>query len=467
MTRLRTSILVAIAVLAAAPPAGAVHVRANPRLSPPFGVRIHDYVSRCIPGKDLRLTVKAGPGERVSVDGRRARGGSFHAAVHLEAGQGTTVRSGRAGYHIRCLPPGFPTEVVTRRGRPSVQWYLITLSEPWVTFFDSHGTPVWWKLDSRGLPFNPTLLSNGHVAWFPLPANGHFGVWSSRAYVEHTLTGTAVRRIATQGVPTDIHELRQLPNGDFMLDAYRPRDGVDLRPYGGPRNGRVYDGEIQEVTPGGKLVWRWNSHGHIALSETGRWWGMMDLNKRVDLMHTNAIAPDGDGVIVSFRHTDAIYRIDRRTGRIDWKLGGTRTSRSLTIVGDRFADSDFGGQHDVRLLPDGTVTLYDNGSSRGRRPRALRFRIDTSTRTATLLEDHHDAIAKGSTAQGSARRLPDGHWAVSWGGTPVLSELTAGNRLVWRLKFRRVIVYRLTPVPFGTFSAPRLRRAMDRMNPRG
>jgi hypothetical protein len=96
----------------------------------------------------------------------------------------------------------------------------------------------------------------------------------------------------------------------------------------------------------------------------------------------------------------------------------------------------------------------------------VRFEIDRKAGTARWLGQVTDPKAPVSGSEGSARRLPDGHWAVSWGGTPVMSELTRGNELVWRLKFRTLINYRTTPIPAGTLNPSRLRRAMNRMFPR-
>ena len=79
-----------------------------------------------------------------------------------------------------------------------------------------------------------------------------------------------------------------------------------------------------------------------------------------------------------------------------------------------------------------------------------------------------DEKAEISPAEGSARRLANGHWVVAWGDTKVMSERTASNELVWRLQFRDadVFTYRLTPIPFGRLGAFELRRGMDRMHPR-
>ena len=122
------------------------------------------------------------------------------------------------------------------------------------------------------------------------------------------------------------------------------------------------------MSPTGQLVWDWKTQDHISLAETGRWWPRaIDLG--YDLVHWNAIQPVGSGsVLASFRHLDAIYKINKSTGAIVWKLGGTSRPESLTVVGDPLANT-FGGQHDVRLLPDGTVTVFDNRPTSARRGR--------------------------------------------------------------------------------------------------
>ena len=64
-------------------------------------------------------------------------------------------------------------------------------------------------------------------------------------------------------------------------------------------------------------------------------------------------------MIASFRNLDAVYKIKKSTGKIVWKLGGTRTPKSLTVKHDPH-NYTLGAQHDARLLPDGTLTLFDN-----------------------------------------------------------------------------------------------------------
>jgi hypothetical protein len=53
-----------------------------------------------------------------------------------------------------------------------------------------------------------------------------------------------------------------------------------------------------------------------------------------DWQHINSVEPYDNGYLISMRNTNAIYYIDASDGSIVWKLGGTETPQSLTIVSD-------------------------------------------------------------------------------------------------------------------------------------
>jgi Arylsulfotransferase (ASST) len=143
----------------------------------------------------------------------------------------------------------------------------------------------------------------------------------------------------------------------------------------------------------------------------------------------------------------------------------TPNAESLTVNGDSVftGGSHFGGQHDARVLSDGTVTLYDDGTNLGRAPRAVRYQLDTTAHTATLVEQASDPLIANSSCCGSARKLlAGGDWVMGWGGTNTASEMTADGTRVFLLTFAgAVIVYRATPVPFGVLDRAALRAGMD------
>src|SRR3954452_3769007 len=143
----------------------------------------------------------------------------------------------------------------------------------------------------------------------------------------------------------------------------------------------------------------------------------------------------------------------------------TINPESLAILGDAVFQSGghFGGQHDARSSGDGTFTLFDNGSGLGRAPRAVRYRIDATAGTATLMEQFRDTnLTPNSICCGSARRLAGGNWVIGWGGSTTFSEMTArGSRMFSVQQSTGPIVYRAFPVPPGTLDRATLRADMD------
>ena len=78
-----------------------------------------------------------------------------------------------------------------------------------------------------------------------------------------------MREVNTVGGPTtDIHDLQLLPNGNYLVGGQVIKHHVDTSAYGGSSDADIMGFEIQEVTPGGQLVWKWDSLDHIGLAQT-------------------------------------------------------------------------------------------------------------------------------------------------------------------------------------------------------
>jgi hypothetical protein len=474
-------VLTGAASAPAKPAPTALRVAGSPALFPSFNEGLRSYVARCAPGKPLRLAFSTPAGTTVAVDARKARSASFTDSIRIGSGQAVrfvaTAGGKRQRYLVRCLPPDFPRWNAQKLGQPQAAWYVVApccTQRTYVTIFDTNGVPVWW-INTHRPPLDASLLPNGHVVWAQRHGKDYNRGISAGVYEEHRLDGRRVRTFSIpDGTPTDRHEMQLLPNGNYVVVGYKPRDGVDLRPYGGPSDATVLDALIEEVSARHRVVWRWNSRDHIGLAETGRWYQanvlgntahLPDGRTAYDLVHINAVERYGpQHFLVSLRHTDAIYDVARSDGHVIWKLGGTGTPRSLQIVGD--GGPDFGGQHDIRALPDGTITLHDNGTGLHRPPRALRFSIDQQARTATLVEQIADPLPEDSPCCGSARKLPGGHWVISWGGTHLITEQTATGKPVFTLTFPTHISYRAFPVLPHRLKRSALYAGMDAMHPR-
>jgi len=459
----------------------ALSISAQPALYPDFDPTVSDYVTRC-GSAPVTMSVEAPPGTTVAVNGQPAQGGTFTQDVQLSPGRSfsfsTAVGAQTSTFYVRCLPPDFPAWTYTRTGTPAANFYILTpqagvtpsggAAGGYVAIFDDHGVPVWWQQAAGG---DAKLLPDGTLGWWTATAGGT----SSPGFETHRLDGSLVHTWRTVGSDTDIHDFQLLPNGDVLMLTYAPRPGtIDLSAYGGPStNATVLDAEIQEIAPDGTLVWSWNTKDHIPLTETGeRWWSHLppvvtlpDGRKAYDYAHVNSIEETGTTIIASFRHFDAVYAIDRTTGNIIWKLGGTARPESLTVLDDPQGAYPLGGQHFARVLPDGTLTLHDNNTLLDTPvPRAVRYRIDTSTMTATLLEQVTDPDVGTSLCCGSAQRLADGSWVIDWGGTPILTEFGPDGTRHFELTLAGLgFSYRAAAITGSSPSIADLRAGMDAM----
>ncbi len=452
----------------AQPPAPGQVSFSVPSLFPKFGPNIHDYVVRC---NDRPVTVTAHVSEawEAAIGNHPYRSGDFTAGVRLSAGRDFTITVRRVGqtqlyrYYVRCVPSTFPRYTFTRYGPVSPKYFSVDLNYTSANLhygmvFDNHGVPIWWN---HGQAWDTKVLPNGNILWFD-------ATFSPSLWAIHRLDGSLVRTLHGVGRGANNHDLQVLGDDSHLLGAYVTQGNVDTSAYGGSSNARVVNTELQQVSRNGQLLWDWKSQHHISLAETPRHrWQYVVRNptpQGYDILHWNSIEPAGDSVIASFRHLDAVYKIEKSTGKIVWKLGGTRTSKSLTVRGDPHRYT-FGAQHDARLLSDGTVTVFDNRTNvTPAKPRAVRYRINEEERTATLLRSITDPSVRYSNCCGSARRLTNGEWLIDWGKSGQIGGYKPNGQRTFRLAFDSVgFSPRAEPVPPGAISAQDLRQGMDAM----
>lgn len=358
---------------------------------------------------------------------------------------------------IRSVPPGL---------------FVVTFTNPedgrhWVIVFDDEGKPRWW-FNPGTRAFGGQILGDGNLVWARSFGNG-YGLDPRMAHEVRSESGRLVRLVRTKGSIVDGHEFRELDNGNVLLDTYVP-ETADLRRVGGPKRAAIVSAEVQEVDRAGQVLWRWSSRGHIGLRETGRWWRNVLSNSRrrlqgrqtFDPVHINSIEPRGrDEIVISTRHTDAVYGIDRASGEINWKLGGTQTGKSLRVVGDP-ATKLLGGQHDARIDRQGRLTIFDNGKDRPRLPRVVFYRLDLERGRAIYRGQLNDPEVTESHCCGSARELSGGGWIVSWGDNPLVTGFDREGRIAFRLHLP-ASTFRAVPVPPGATTVERLRRGLAAM----
>ena len=218
----------------------------------------------------------------------------------------------------------------------------------------------------------------------------------------------------------DIHEFLITPRDTALITIFH-RVRHDDR--------TIFEGALQELDiASGRVLFEWHSLGHVTLDES---YERPPKKKSLpyDYFHVNSIDEDTDGnLLVSARNTHAVYKLDRRTGEIIWRLGGKRSDFAMRR-GTRFA-----WQHDARRRPDGTITLFDNEAApqAGPESRALVLRLDLRRMRATLVRSLTHRPRLLAATQGNVQLLSGGHYFVGWGARPYFTEYDAGGTVLPR-----------------------------------
>ena len=282
-----------------------------------------------------------------------------------------------------------------------------------LTLQSYHGKPVlgWWQ--GRVTKNGPTETGEDVVV------DEHYHV--------------VARLHASGGWVLTLHEFLIDSEGHAWVTANK-NIAKDLSAYGGAYNGALVDSAVQEYDLAtGKLMRSWDALKHISLHESvatvptnGFPW---------DAYHVNSIQLVAPGkFLVSMRNTWAAYLVDAASGRIEWTLGGRKSSFKFA------PGAGFEWQHDVRIQPrTSTVSLFDDhccqltgggtsvkatGPSRG-----LVIRLTRRNRTASLVSQYGEREGFETEYMGDTQPLSGGGAFVGWGSEPYFSEYDSSGKL--------------------------------------
>jgi hypothetical protein len=276
-----------------------------------------------------------------------------------------------------------------------------------------------------------------------------------------------VRFPAGNGYRGDHHEFLISPQDTALITIYSSAP-QDLSRFGGPKDGRATEGIVQELDiESGEVLFEWKSIEHVGIDET---YATLTRDGRpgLDYFHANSIDVDHDNnLLLSARQTFTVYKIDRKSGEIIWRLGGKKSDFEMG-EGARFSF-----QHDARRHEDGTISIFDNGTTifhdtlpeAVEESRGIVLQLDEEQMSASLVREYTHPGKLYADAAGNVQLLPNGNVFIGWGRALVFSEFSEDGELLFDARLpHRDKSYRYFRFPWSGYPTGRPTAVAERVN---
>jgi hypothetical protein len=145
-----------------------------------------------------------------------------------------------------------------------------------------------------------------------------------------------------------------------------------------------------------------------------------------DYFHLNSVGEMDDGsLLISARNTCALYKVERASGQVLWRLNGKRSDFSLSSA------ARFYWQHDARAHGSSAITVFDNaGLASEKQSRGLLLSVDAQAKRVDLTRAFVHPAGFIAGTLGNVQLLPDGGAFIGWGSQSYFSQHAADGTLV-------------------------------------
>ena len=300
--------------------------------------------------------------------------------------------------------------------------------------FDSSGAIRWYREFPGNEPVSGDLKQQPDGNFTLYHGSSYGSQHLPGEYIEFTPSGDSIRSI-TVSTPhyLDNHELLMTrgPDGKqrlhFFQYDHRP---VDLSFVGVRATIPVAGHQLVRLRSDGSTEFEWNAWDHIAPTEWIEPPPPDPANPgEPDYDHPNSLGFDRDSnYIVSFRHLGQVMKINARNGKIMWRLGGKKNQ--FTFVNDPL--NGFTAQHSARIMANGNLLLYDNGTRHNPpESRAVEYALDTTAMTATLVWQFRHSPSIYTPYVGLVQRLGNGNTSIAYAQAGHVTEVTGAGAVLW------------------------------------
>jgi hypothetical protein len=360
------------------------------------------------------------------------------------------------------LPPDFPGLTVTTYNNNAVADGYIFLEVTdsstnggyYIMMLKNDGTPVWYEnVTNHNYDFK--VLPNGYLHYAPFL---HTHSWTGGGDCTHQILDDSYNPEETitagDGYVADAHDFQLLPNGHVLLDGYY-KTQMDVSKYvvGGYPNALIAGAVIQELDAERNVVFQWRSWDHFTIPTyfpPTAFTNPAAKNPVIDAFHINSVVMDTDGNLLISNFGMDVWKINRQTGQIMWRLGGP--ANQFSFGGGESLQQALGhfSGHTLSRLDNGDIMIYCNADQLATRSsKVYEYKLDETNKIATLVWSYASPTNYYAWHYGSAQRLSNGNTFIGWGGAdimpgiggstnqwiPACTEVTSNGTVVFQMQF--------------------------------
>ena len=215
------------------------------------------------------------------------------------------------------------------------------------------------------------------------------------------------------------HDLIKLKNGNYLVMC-------KVVEFNNPNFRKNLDEAIVELDSKNNIVWLWKEC--VEISDTSH----------IKKTHLNSIFlnEERDKLFVSARDINTIFRIDRKTSKIESCIGTL-----LNADSEHYPQNLFYGQHAAQLLNNGNILLFNNNTKLGKNNTTSVMEINNPSPKKKAVMDEfvylyefdnqeENYCAKG----GDVNKLENGNYLISSSANNRNFEITPERKIVWQCR---------------------------------
>jgi hypothetical protein len=359
----------------------------------------------------------------------------------------TTLKSGKktkSDYHYFSIAT---TRMVNRKLYQPIQLYNkkekiqdgLIWCDQYRCAVDRKGNVVWFMTEDHLEQVNAKvvrdfrLYNDGNISFIHQPN-------ASRVDIDMNVLWQAPAAGTISGAKKEDyhHALLQLPNGNYMVLGNEKVKFANENPGDTVTSEEVDFCNIIEFNEKREIVWSWRMKDYFPYEYLIN--SKIETRSGVVNPHANSFCVDetNNVIYLSFRDISRIIKIDRKSKKI------------LASYGQRLNDEDdvmetdlFRLQHDIQLLPNGDMLLFNNNDIDNGKISCVEIIRLPATKKDTFqlkwkFDLNYDAQSNGKIDRmGGVKIMPDGNYLICEGSSNRVVEISPKGELLWDFALRQ------------------------------